>query len=57
MFRVMTKERRRIDPTILRLDYTMASGGGAERTNFYLGIYLKEDYKKRVASMDTMAKG
>jgi hypothetical protein len=50
----ITKERRRIDPAILRLDYSMDSNVSAERTNFYLGIDLKEDYKTRVDSTDSV---
>ena len=49
----LTKDRRRIDLSILQLKYSMDSSGSAERASFYVGIDLKDDYKKRVDSMDS----
>jgi phage/plasmid-associated DNA primase len=49
------KLRKRQEVSILHLDYDMDSGGSNERVNFYVGIDLKDGYKKRSTGMDGVA--
>lgn len=46
-----------LDLSTLHLDYDMDSVCSNNRVNMYLGIDLKEEYKNRAESMDSVDKG
>lgn len=48
------KDRKRADMSILHLDYDMDRTSTDNRVNYYLGIDLKNEYKKRMDSRDSM---
>ena len=48
----ITKERKRADLSLLRLDYSMDSNDGDNRIYFYHGLDLKDEYKTREDSRD-----
>ena len=53
----INKDRRRLELSTLEVEYGMDSKGDDNRVHVYLGIDLKEEYKKRVDRVDTVDKG
>jgi len=53
----IVKDRRRLDLSILEIDYGMDNNSDDNRVHVYEGIGLQEEYKKRPDSVDTQDRG